>query len=39
MWVLLKVVTRTWAEVHWLMWLVFLAFVIYFAQALIQQYI
>jgi AGZA family xanthine/uracil permease-like MFS transporter len=39
MWVLLKVVTRTWADVHWLMWLVFLAFVIYFAQALIQQYI
>jgi len=39
MWVILKVVTRTWADVHWLMWLVFLAFVIYFAQALIQLYI
>ncbi len=39
MWVILKVVTRTWADVHWLMWLVFLAFVIYFAQALIQVYL
>jgi len=39
MWVVLKVVTRTWAEVHWLMWLVFLAFLVYFAQLLIQQYI
>lgn len=39
MWVLLKVVTRTWAEVHWLMWLVFIAFLIYFAQALIQSYL
>jgi AGZA family xanthine/uracil permease-like MFS transporter len=39
MWVLLKIVTRTWAEVHWLMWIVFLAFLVYFAQALIQTYI
>ncbi|MEK6191650.1 MAG: NCS2 family permease [Chloroflexota bacterium] len=39
MWVILKVVTRTWAEVHWLMWLVFVAFLLYFAQALIQTYL
>ncbi len=39
MWVLLKIVTRTWAEVHWLMWIVFVAFLVYFAQALIQTYI
>jgi AGZA family xanthine/uracil permease-like MFS transporter len=39
MWVVLKVVTGRWAEVHWLMWLVFLAFIVYFAQALIQTYL
>jgi adenine/guanine/hypoxanthine permease len=39
MWVLLKVVNGTWREIHWLMWLVFIAFLIYFAQALIQSYL
>ena len=39
MWVLLKVVSRKWGEVHWLMWLVFIAFVLYFAQALLQTYL
>jgi AGZA family xanthine/uracil permease-like MFS transporter len=38
-WVFLKVVSRQFSDVHWLMWLVFLAFLIYFAQALISQYI
>ena len=38
-WVILKVVTRTWAEVHWLMWLVFVAYLIFFAQQLIATYI
>jgi adenine/guanine/hypoxanthine permease len=38
-WVFLKIVGRQFADVHWLMWIVFLAFLVYFAQALIQQYI
>jgi len=38
-WVILKIVTRTWAEVHWLMWLVFIAYLIFFAQQLISTYI
>jgi len=36
LWVFLMVVTGRWAQVHWLMWLVFLAFVVFFAQALIS---
>lgn len=39
MWVILKAVTGKWAEVHWLMWLVFIAFLVYFAQALLQTYL
>jgi AGZA family xanthine/uracil permease-like MFS transporter len=35
-WVVLMVVARRWGEIHWLMWIVFLAFVIYFAQDVIR---
>jgi xanthine/uracil/vitamin C permease (AzgA family) len=38
-WVFLKLVGRQAREVHPLMWIVFLAFLVYFAQTLIQQYI
>ncbi len=38
-WVFLKVIGRQARDVHWLMWIVFLAFLVYFAQALIQQYL
>ena len=38
-WVFLKVIGRQARDVHWLMWIVFLAFLVYFAQALIQTYI
>jgi adenine/guanine/hypoxanthine permease len=38
-WVILKLITRGAGDVHWLMWLVFLAYLIFFAQALIQLYI
>jgi AGZA family xanthine/uracil permease-like MFS transporter len=38
-WVFLQIVARRFSEVHWLMWIVFLAYVIFFAQAFIQQYI
>ena len=38
-WVFLQVVGRKWSEVHWLMWIVALAFLVYFAQALISAYI
>jgi AGZA family xanthine/uracil permease-like MFS transporter len=34
-WVLIKVALGKFSEIHWLMWLVSLAFVIYFAQALL----
>jgi adenine/guanine/hypoxanthine permease len=34
-WVLIKVALGKFGEIHWLMWLVALAFVIYFAQALL----
>jgi AGZA family xanthine/uracil permease-like MFS transporter len=34
-WVLIKVALGKFSEIHWLMWLVALAFVIYFAQALL----
>jgi AGZA family xanthine/uracil permease-like MFS transporter len=35
-WVVLMVVARRLGEIHWLMWIVFLAFVIYFAQDVIR---
>ena len=38
-WVFLQIVARKFSEVHWLMWIVFLAYLIFFAQAFIQQYI
>jgi AGZA family xanthine/uracil permease-like MFS transporter len=38
-WVILKVITGRATDVHWLMWLVFLAYLVFFAQSLIQQYI
>lgn len=36
-WVVLKVVARKWGEIHWLMWLVFIAFVVFFAQSWINS--
>jgi AGZA family xanthine/uracil permease-like MFS transporter len=39
MWVVLKVVTQRWGDVHWLMWIVFVAFVLYFAQTWINTVI
>ncbi len=38
-WVFLQVVGRKWSEVHWLMWIVALAFLVFFAQAFLSQYI
>lgn len=38
-WVLLQVVARKFSEVHWLMWVVFLAFALYFAQEVIKAYL
>jgi adenine/guanine/hypoxanthine permease len=38
-WVILKVVTQRWGDVHWLMWIVFIAFVLYFAQSWINSII
>jgi AGZA family xanthine/uracil permease-like MFS transporter len=35
-WVVLMVVARRLGEIHWLMWIVFVAFVIYFAQDVIR---
>jgi AGZA family xanthine/uracil permease-like MFS transporter len=35
-WTLLKVVKRKWSEIHWLMWVVTIAFVVYFARDWIQ---
>jgi adenine/guanine/hypoxanthine permease len=31
-WVVLQVIQQKWGEIHWLMWIVFIAFVLYFAQ-------
>jgi AGZA family xanthine/uracil permease-like MFS transporter len=36
-WVVLKIVTQRWGDVHWLMWIVFIAFVLYFAQTWINS--
>jgi AGZA family xanthine/uracil permease-like MFS transporter len=35
-WALIKIVRRKWGEIHWLMWIVTLAFVVYFARDWIQ---
>ncbi len=35
-WVLLKLAAQKWGEVHWLMWIVFAAFLLYFAQEVIK---
>jgi AGZA family xanthine/uracil permease-like MFS transporter len=35
-WALIKIVHRKWGEIHWLMWVVTLAFVVYFARDWIQ---
>jgi AGZA family xanthine/uracil permease-like MFS transporter len=32
-WVVLKLVQQQWGDIHWLMWIVFGAFVLYFAQS------
>jgi len=39
MWVLLKLVTQRWGDIHWLMWIVFIAFVLFFAQNWINSVI
>jgi AGZA family xanthine/uracil permease-like MFS transporter len=38
-WVLIKLLKRKWAEVHWLMYAVTIAFVVYFAKDWIQTFI
>jgi AGZA family xanthine/uracil permease-like MFS transporter len=35
-WVLLQIVTQRVSEIHWLMWIVFIAFLLYFAQEAIK---
>jgi AGZA family xanthine/uracil permease-like MFS transporter len=35
-WTLLKVVNRKFGEIHWLMWIVTIAFAVYFARDWIQ---
>jgi AGZA family xanthine/uracil permease-like MFS transporter len=35
-WVVLQIVNQRWGEIHWLMWIVFLAFLLYFAQEVIK---
>ena len=35
-WVFIKVMRRKFGEVHWLMWLVAIAFVVYFLSSFIQ---
>lgn len=37
MWVFLQVVARRWGEIHWLMWIVSLAFLVYFAQDVLRS--
>jgi AGZA family xanthine/uracil permease-like MFS transporter len=39
MWVFLKIVSRHFSEVHWLMWIVAIAYLIFFLQAYIQTYL
>ena len=38
-WVLIKLLKRKWAEVHWLMYAITIAFVVYFAKDWIQTFI
>jgi len=38
-WVFIKVVLGKWREVHWLMWIVSVAFLIYFLQEVLKTYI
>jgi AGZA family xanthine/uracil permease-like MFS transporter len=38
-WVFIKIVLGKFREVHWLMWIVSLAFVVYFLQEVISAYI
>jgi AGZA family xanthine/uracil permease-like MFS transporter len=38
-WVFIKVVRGKWAQVHWLMWLVAIAFLIYFLTTFITGYL
>ena len=38
-WVILKLITRSAGDIHWVMWLVFLAYLLFFGQTFIQQYI
>jgi AGZA family xanthine/uracil permease-like MFS transporter len=38
-WVLIKVLKRKWAEVHWLMYAITIAFLVYFAKDWIQTFI
>jgi len=35
-WVVLQIVNQRWGEIHWLMWIVFAAFLLYFAQEVIK---
>ena len=35
-WVVLQIVNQRWGEIHWLMWIVFLAFLLYFAQEVLK---
>ncbi len=35
----IKVLKRKWAEIHWLMWVVTIAFVLYFAKDWIQTFV
>jgi len=35
-WVVLQIVNQRWGEIHWLMWIVFAAFLLYFAQEAIK---
>jgi AGZA family xanthine/uracil permease-like MFS transporter len=32
-WVFIRVLRQKWAEIHWLMWVVTIAFAVYFANA------
>ena len=38
-WVVLQVVHQRWSEIHWLMWIVFIAFLLYFAQEAIKPWL
>ncbi len=38
-WVFIKVILGKWREVHWLMWIVSLSFVVYFLQEVLKAYV